>query len=242
MWAAAYLPFGKAQVTTETVANNLRFPGQYYDAESGLHYNRHRYYDPETGRYITADPIGLEGGINLYAYVMGNPINFIDPSGLQTPVLPPYRILSPEQTERLNYVLFQATGDFLIRAFELRRWGHDTFQREQNSAMRHCVVSCILTREYNYPVTYYMGAANEWYGGLERNDIPLIFRALTGTGTIRQQRLGEGRLDGTVPWAFQAEDFYNNEKGFECAGAGSGCDNGDITADCIKCCMRKTGR
>ncbi len=62
VWAAAYLPFGKAQVTTETVANHFRFPGQYYDAESGLHYNWHRYYDPETGRYVTADPIGLEGG------------------------------------------------------------------------------------------------------------------------------------------------------------------------------------
>jgi RHS repeat-associated protein len=82
VWAAAYLPFGKAQVTTETVANNLRFPGQYSDAGSGLHYNWNRYYDPETGRYITADPIGLAGGINLYAYVMGNPVNKTDKSGL----------------------------------------------------------------------------------------------------------------------------------------------------------------
>jgi RHS repeat-associated protein len=51
VWAAAYLPFGKAQVKPEIITNNLRFPGQYFDAESGLHYNWHRFYDSDTGRY-----------------------------------------------------------------------------------------------------------------------------------------------------------------------------------------------
>ena len=82
VWQAAYLPYGEAQVQTNTVVNNLRFPGQYFDAETGLHYNWNRYYDPETGRYISADPIGLAGGLNLYAYVGGNPVNAIDPEGL----------------------------------------------------------------------------------------------------------------------------------------------------------------
>ena len=59
----------------------LRFPGQYEDEESGLHYNRYRYYDPETGQYLCADPIGLRGGFNLYQYA-SNPLSWIDPLGL----------------------------------------------------------------------------------------------------------------------------------------------------------------
>lgn len=65
----------------EPVQQNLRFQGQYFDAETGLHYNRFRYYDPDCGRFISQDPIGLRGGINLYQYAP-NPVIWIDPLGL----------------------------------------------------------------------------------------------------------------------------------------------------------------
>ncbi|MBI5694877.1 MAG: RHS domain-containing protein [Nitrospirae bacterium] len=82
VWAATYTVFGKAVVSVEDVTNNLRFPGQYFDAETGLHYNFHRYYDPETGRYISSDPIGLWGGVNLFEYADNNTINNYDNEGL----------------------------------------------------------------------------------------------------------------------------------------------------------------
>lgn len=62
----------------------MRFPGQYYDQETGLHYNYFRTYDPTVGRYVTSDPLGIIGGedLNTYAYVGNDPINWIDPLGL----------------------------------------------------------------------------------------------------------------------------------------------------------------
>ena len=82
VWSASYRAFGEASIGAGYVTQNLRFPGQYYDEESGLHYNYQRYYDPDMGRYLTSDPIGLAGGINTYTYVGNNPLTRIDPTGL----------------------------------------------------------------------------------------------------------------------------------------------------------------
>jgi RHS repeat-associated protein len=90
VWAASYNAFGKASITTPaatadkpTITVNLRLPGQYLDEETELHYNWHRYYDGEIGRYVTEDPIGLRGGVNRFAYVGGNPLSRSDPTGLE---------------------------------------------------------------------------------------------------------------------------------------------------------------
>jgi len=89
VWSEELLPFGEGYDINEDVdgdqvhvVNNLRFPGQYYDAETGLHYNIMRDYSPQIGRYMEPDPIGLAGGINTFAYVENSPVNWIDLWGL----------------------------------------------------------------------------------------------------------------------------------------------------------------
>ncbi len=112
VWRAVYAPFGKATIdASSTVKLNLRFPGQYYDQETGLHYNYFRYFDPDTGRYMTSDPggvllyfydpqrqvsasigVSIPAGKELgylnhnYNYVDNNPTNRIDPTGEIDPV------------------------------------------------------------------------------------------------------------------------------------------------------------
>src|SRR5690606_18891800 len=82
-WRATYTAFGEATVDPDSsIENNLRFPGQYHDKETGLYYNYFRTYDPSIGRYLESDPIGLDGGINTYGYALQNPVRYTDPFGL----------------------------------------------------------------------------------------------------------------------------------------------------------------
>ncbi|MBV4477881.1 RHS domain-containing protein [Pseudomonas sp. COW3] len=82
MWSAKYRAYGNlAALDVSEIDNPLRFQGQYFDTETGLHYNRHRYYNPGTGRFLTPDPIKLAGGLNNYQYV-SNPTGWVDPLGL----------------------------------------------------------------------------------------------------------------------------------------------------------------
>ncbi len=87
VWGGEYSPFGQLhqrKITRDQkpFSHNLRLPGQYEDGETGLYYNHHRYYDPEVGRYLSPDPLGLRAGVNTYAYVDGNPLKYVDPQGL----------------------------------------------------------------------------------------------------------------------------------------------------------------
>ena len=103
---ARYTPFGEAIVERAEVDLPLRLPGQYADAESSTHYNYLRDYDPGTGRYLRADPIGLGGGPNRYGYVSNDPLGVVDPLGLQAVVRSPgaapdaWRIIRTHGLER----------------------------------------------------------------------------------------------------------------------------------------------
>jgi RHS repeat-associated protein len=112
VWSATYDAFGKATVDTgSSVTNNLRFPGQYYDQETGMHYNHHRYFDPSTGRYISVDPLHQISSLpkpipfmipymlknpqelNDFTYSNQNPIKLFDATGLACGSGPTERII-----------------------------------------------------------------------------------------------------------------------------------------------------
>ena len=90
IWKAEYKAWAECKTekvkssffeNSEIISNNIRFQGQYFDQETGLHYNRYRYYSPYVGRFVSKDPIGLLGGNNNYQYTQ-NPIDWMDPLGL----------------------------------------------------------------------------------------------------------------------------------------------------------------
>ena len=84
VWDAFYLPFGGVQSITGSAINNLRFPGQYFLIEDGLHYNWYRHYDPTPGRYTRPDPLGFVNGPSVYAYSGSAPTQNFDSYGLET--------------------------------------------------------------------------------------------------------------------------------------------------------------
>jgi RHS repeat-associated protein len=88
VWRALYQPFGAVHQITGPASLDLRFPGQWFQLETGLHYNWHRHYDPTTGRYTQPDPLGLAAllsdGPSVYAYAGQSPLMWTDPEGLQS--------------------------------------------------------------------------------------------------------------------------------------------------------------
>ncbi|MDO4238393.1 RHS repeat domain-containing protein, partial [Pseudomonas sp.] len=106
-WSAHYRAYGEiSRLDVGKIDNPLRFQGQYYDQESGLHYNRHRYYHPDIGRYLTPDPARLAGGINAYQYVP-NPTGWVDPLGLSScpesaECRPAYKAQSPFDSVKVD--------------------------------------------------------------------------------------------------------------------------------------------
>jgi len=95
VWDAVYNPFGDVNSITGPAANNLRFPGQYFLIQAGLHYNWHRHYDPTLGRYTQIDPFGFVDGPSIYAYAKSAPSENIDRNGHQSDTPWPDRGYTP---------------------------------------------------------------------------------------------------------------------------------------------------
>ncbi|ENE3883623.1 RHS repeat protein, partial [Escherichia coli] len=135
VWSAEYDEWGNLlnEENPHHVYQSYRLPGQQHDEESGLYYNRNRYYNPLLGRYITQDPIGLAGGWSLYAYPL-NPVNGIDPLGLS-----PADVALMRKKEQLNH---QRAWDILSDTYDdmkrLNLGGTDQFF--------HCMAFCRVSK------------------------------------------------------------------------------------------------
>jgi RHS repeat-associated protein len=164
-WQATWKPWGEVQTLSGTNSNNLRFPGQYFQIETGLHYNHHRMYDPVTGRYTQPDPLGFVDGPSVYAYAGNSPSMNVDREGRQ--FLPSY----PEFAVR-------KIGDYQ-RSVPVRRWGHQQFPGERNSQLRHCVASCMVAGQSGTGSARTFGAGNELQG-LLLHDVPNLQSRIGG--------------------------------------------------------------
>jgi RHS repeat-associated protein len=134
-WSADYKPFGEANVDpSSTITNNLRFPGQYFDAETGLPYNYYRDYNPAIARYIESDPIGIRRGKNhLYVYVANNPARFFDPWGLKNYSDPDVGQFGPVPNAIYDFI------DNFKKMEDANTIGADRYF--------HCMANCQATKE-----------------------------------------------------------------------------------------------
>jgi RHS repeat-associated protein len=143
VWQIELDPWGQTQreYNPNNMLQPIRMQGQQLDAETGLFYNRYRYYDPAGGRYVTQDPIGLLGGANLYGYVGGDPLFYVDPHGLQVaiPGMPPLPIWTPQQQEA-NRILSERLTRALNGIFTKNRTPEESAQAqtEYESYKKRC--------------------------------------------------------------------------------------------------------
>jgi RHS repeat-associated protein len=110
VWYTTYQPFGTTGLINASISQNLRFPGQYADVETGFSYNLNRDYMPNLGRYLESDLVGLAGGMNTYGYVGGNPINRIDRAGALSVFSDPVEYLMNKTYEGSGDIGLQMCG------------------------------------------------------------------------------------------------------------------------------------
>ena len=115
--------YGKIKDKTGSFDNEITYTGRWLDEDTGLYYYRARWYNADRGRFISRDPIGTDGGINLYGYVEGNPVNFGDPLGLQAmfPLLPNESVFIFNSINSLKAKKLKSVKKEIIKVWLLER-------------------------------------------------------------------------------------------------------------------------
>jgi RHS repeat-associated protein len=185
-----YDEFGRVTQNTNPGFQPFGYAGGISDSHTGLLRFGARDYDPTTGRWTAKDPVGFNGGdLNVYIYVGGDPVNFIDPSGLEA---------VDDWGRRLDQAFRPILHpvDFYNRISDVRSLHHQIFPGEAWSDLRHYHASYALTQEFGPEWTWFAGLANEVQGFLWHD----LWRL-------------RSRLNGETPWAFSPRDILSNERG-----------------------------
>jgi len=207
-WGAVTVPEGAATSTP------IRFRGQYADEETGLSYNRHRYYDPKVGRYISADPIGIEGGLNVFAYAGNCPTSAIDADGLM------YSVIKGPPPE--NEIFEGVAGDTKYLPHDAVQNGKDKTCAEKValSKLAHSLgpnaTKEDIAKQFNevgYTMETYEGNKA---GGARANPCSFCADMITGMGITKGIKgHAPGNHDKEVKWCKKKPEYRPPTKGQE---------------------------
>lgn len=169
------------------------YSGQYFDSETGLHYNWNRYYDPGLGRYLRADPAGINGGMNLYSYANCNPLRYIDEKGLACKRSSEWEPISPILTDATSGTLISSvinTKWRLVRVWDVVPMAYGGENSSINCACEWKPIGCIRKSVYKKPIPHKAtfkcddGECREWeetrYKDIDKffdveEDVPCLF-------------------------------------------------------------------
>jgi RHS repeat-associated protein len=192
-----YAPYGEIRTKTGSYTPRFRFSSKEYDTATGFYHFPYRFYAPQWARWASRDPIAEHGGLNLYRYVLSNPIRRVDPKGRQ--FYEPPLDMPPGTDIGSGIVSMAGCVRAIIDAYRTTR--------RESGPMAHCVTSCKLARACGSSISRFLGVAKEYL------DLWGYFLGIGGCG------ISDDEFNDTV------EDLTNDAIGIDCAGDSGSCES-----------------